>query len=90
MTSTVVFKPLPSSSLGMASIIINCWRKTFSKFYRRYSGLVEKHNVNLRKLLQQRISKPEFYGDLVYLIRQIVGKSSFAEQFRTLLTDIKG
>ena len=27
-------------------------RKTFSKFYRRHSGLVEKYNVSLRKLLQ--------------------------------------
>ena len=39
-------------------------RKTFSKFYRRQSGLVEKYNVSLRKLLQQGISEPEFYGDL--------------------------
>ena len=31
-------------------------RKTFSKFYRRHSGLVEKYNVSLRKLLQQGIS----------------------------------
>ena len=38
-------------------------RKTFSKFYRRHSGLVEKYNVSLRKFLQQGISEPEFYGD---------------------------
>ena len=59
----------------------NC-RKTFSKFYRRHSGLVEKYNVSLRKLLQQGISEPEFYGDFVYRIRKIVGKSNFSEQFR--------
>ena len=45
-------------------------RKKFLKFYRRYSGLVEKYNVSLRKLLQQGISEPEFYGDLVYRIRK--------------------
>ena len=45
-------------------------RKTFSKFYRRHSGLVEKYNVSLRKLLQQGISEPEFYGDLVYRIKK--------------------
>ena len=56
-------------------------RKTFSKFYRRHSGLVEKYNVSLRKLLQHGISEPEFYGDLVYRIRKIVGKSNFSEQF---------
>ena len=64
-------------------------RKTFSKFYRRHSGLVEKYNVSLRKLLQQEISEPEFYGDLVYRIRKIVGKSNFSEQFRKLITVIK-
>ena len=57
-------------------------RKTFSKFYHRHSGLVEKYNISLRKLLQQGISEPEFYGGLVYRIRKIVGKSNFAEQFR--------
>ena len=36
--------------------------KMFS-LYRRHSGLVEKHDVSLRKLLQQGIVKPEFYGD---------------------------
>ena len=48
-------------------------RKTFSKFCRRHSGLVEKYNVSLRKLLQEVISEPEFYGDLFYRIRKIVG-----------------
>ena len=60
-------------------------RKTFSKFYRRHSGLLEKYNVNLRKLLQQGISEPEFHGDLVYTIRNVVEKSNFVEQFRKLI-----
>ena len=37
-------------------------RKTVSKSYRRHSGWVEKYSVSLRKLLQQGISEPEFYG----------------------------
>ena len=41
-------------------------RKAFSKFYRRHSALVEKYNVGLKTFLQQDISEPEFYGDLVY------------------------
>ena len=45
-------------------------RKAFSKFYRRHSELVEKYNISLRKLLQQGISEPEFYGDLVYRKRR--------------------
>ena len=60
-------------------------RKAFSKFYRRHSELVEKYNVSLRKLLQQGISEPEFYGDLVYRTRNIVGTFNFSEQFRKLI-----
>ena len=64
-------------------------RKIFSKFYRRHSGLVEKYNVSLRKFLQQGISEPEFYGDLVYRMRKIVGISNFSEQFRKLINRYK-
>ena len=63
--------------------------KTFSKFDRRHSELVEKYNVSLKKLLQQGISEPEFYGDLVYKIRKNVGKSNFSEQFRELINGYK-
>ena len=62
-------------------------RKAFSKFYRRHSELVEKYNVILRKLLQQGISELEFYGDLVYRIRKIMGKSNFSKQFRKLIKE---
>ena len=60
-------------------------RKAFSKFYRRHSALVEKYNVSLKTLLQQGISEPEFYGDLVYRFRKIVGKPNFSEQCRKLI-----
>ena len=45
-------------------------RKAFSKFYRRHSDLVSKFNVGLKSLLQQGLSEPEFYGDLVYKFRK--------------------
>ena len=64
-------------------------RKVFSKFYRRHSALVEKYNVGLKILLQQGMSEPEFYGDLVYRFRKIVGKSNFSEQFRKLINRYK-
>ena len=35
--------------------------------------------------LQQGISEPEFYSDLMYRFRKIVGKSNFSEQFRKLI-----
>ena len=41
-------------------------RKAFSKFYRRHFDIVSKYNVELKTLLLQGLSEPEFYGDLVY------------------------
>ena len=48
-------------------------RKTFSKFYRRYYDLISKFQVGLKSLLRQGLSEPEFYGDLVYKLKKIVG-----------------
>ena len=45
-------------------------RKAFSKFYRRHSALIEKYSISLQTLLQQGISEPEFYGDLVYRFKK--------------------
>ena len=64
-------------------------RKAFSKFYRRHSALLEKYSVSLKTFLQQGISEPEFYGDLVYRFRKNVGKSNFSEQFRKLIIRYK-
>ena len=64
-------------------------RKAFSKFYRRHSALVEKYSVNLKTLLQQGISEPELYDDLMYRFRKNVGKSNFSEYFRKLINRYK-
>ena len=56
-------------------------RKTFSKFYRRYYDLISKFQVGLKSLLCQGISEPEFYGDLVYKLKKIVGSNNFLAQF---------
>ena len=64
-------------------------RKAFSKFYGRHSALLEKYSVSLKTLLQQGISKPESYGDLVYRFRKNVDKSNFSEQFRKLINRYK-
>ena len=85
MTLTTVIKP---NFLGRAIVILN-FGKAFSKFYRRHSALLEKYSVSLKTLLQQGISEPEFYGDLVYRFRNIVGKSNFSEQFRKLINRYK-
>ena len=56
-------------------------RKAFSKFYRRHSVLVSKFNVGLKFLLQQGLSEPEFYGDLVYKFKKIYACNDFCTQF---------
>ena len=55
-------------------------RKTFSKFYRRCYDLKSKFQVGIKPLLRQGLSEPEFYGDLVYKLKKIVGSYNFSVQ----------
>ena len=64
-------------------------RKAFSKFYRRHSDLVSKFNVELKSLLQQDLSEPEFYGDLVYKQKNIYACNDFSTQFRKIILRYK-
>ena len=59
-------------------------RKTFLKFYRRHYELVSKFNVGLNTLLHHGLSEPEFYGDLVYKFKNIVGRADFSDHFKKL------
>ena len=43
-----------------------------------------KYNVGLKTLLQQSLSEPEFYGDLVYKFRKIFGKNDVPYHFRKI------
>ena len=52
-------------------------RKTFSKFYRRHYELISKYNVGLKTLLSEGLSEPEFYGDLVYTFKKLIGINDF-------------
>ena len=88
MTLTPVIKPLLPNFLGRAIVILNSVRR-FLNFNRRHSALLEKYSVSLKTLLQQGISEPKFYGDLVCRCRKIVGKSNFSEQFRKLINRYK-
>ena len=60
-------------------------RKAFSKFYRRHCELVSKFKVGLKFLLQQGLSEREFYGDLVYKLREIVIRADFSDRFRKVI-----
>ena len=64
-------------------------RKTFPKFYRRYYDLISKFQVGLKSLLCQWLSEPEYYGDLVYKLRKIVGCNNFSAQFIKIISHYK-
>ena len=58
--------------------------KAFSKFYRRHFELIEKYHVSLKKLMQQGICNPEFYGDLVYKLKKIIGNPNFSKLLKRI------
>ena len=64
------------------------FRKAFSKFYRRHSDIVL-NIIGLRALLLQGLSEPEFYGDLVYKFRKIIGKNDFPYHFKKIVVRYK-
>ena len=43
-----------------------------------------KFNVGLKTLLHQGLSEPEFYGDLIYKFKKIVGRADFSNQFKKI------
>ena len=63
--------------------------KTFSKFYRQYHDLISKFQVGLKSLLHQGLSEPEFYGDLVYKLKKIVGSNNFSVQLIKTISHYK-
>ena len=64
-------------------------RKAFSKFYRRHFELIEKYHVSLKKLMQEGICNPGFYGDLVYKFKKIIGIASFPNLFKRMVNRYK-
>ena len=73
----------------VAQKVTQCFRKTFSKFYRRCYDLISKFQVELKSLLCQGLSEPDFYGDLVYKLKKIVGYNSFSAQFIKIFSHYK-
>ena len=76
-------------------------RKTFSKFYSRcydliskfqvgrYYDLISKFQVGLNFLLHQGLSEPDFYDDLVYKLKKIVGSNNFSAQVIKIISHYK-
>ena len=50
---------------------------------------MSKYNVRLKTLLLEGLSEPEFYGDLVYKFRKIIGKNDFPYHFKKITVRYK-
>ena len=50
---------------------------------------MSKYNIGLRTLLLQGLSKPKFYGDLVYKFRKITSKNDFSFHFKKIIVRYK-
>ena len=59
--------------------------KAFSKFYRQHYEMISKFNVELKSLLHQGLSEPEFYGDLVYKFKNMMGRTDSSDLFRKMI-----
>ena len=50
---------------------------------------MSKYNVGLKTLLLQALSESEFYEDLVYKFRKIIGKKDFTYHFKKIIVRYK-
>ena len=51
--------------------------------------MISNFQVGLKSLLHQGISEPDFYGDLVYKLKRVVGSYNFSEQFIKIISHYK-
>ena len=51
--------------------------------------MISKFQVGLKSLLRQGLSEPEFYGDLVYKLKKIIGSINFSAQINKLISHYK-
>ena len=51
--------------------------------------MISKFQVGLKSLLCQGLSEPDFYGDLVYGLKKIVGSGNFSAQFIKIISHYK-
>ena len=58
-------------------------RKSFSNFYRRQDEMISKFNV--KSLLHLGLPESEFYCDLVYKFKKIMGRTDFSDQFQKII-----
>ena len=47
---------------------------------------MSKYNDGLKTLLSEGLSEPEFYGELAYKFKKLIGNNDFSFQFRKIIT----
>ena len=52
--------------------------------FTRYNDLISKFQSGLKSLLRQGLSESEFYGDLVYKLKKIVGSNIFKQLIKII------
>ena len=78
--------------LGVSAIfetLLHVWSLRFLWHEVIHCDIVSKYNVGLKTLLLQGLSEPEFYGDLVYKFRKIIGKIDFPYHFKKIIVRYK-
>ena len=63
--------------------------KSFSGIYRRHYDLISKFWVGFGSLLCRGLARPEFYGNLLYKLKMIVGSNNFSAQFIKIISHYK-
>ena len=58
------------------------FQKRFSQFHYWHSELIVKYSICFKTLLQQGISEPVFYVNLVYKLKKNGGKPNLSDQLK--------
>ena len=63
----------------------------FAKHFQNFidDDLISKFQFGLKSLLRQGLSELDFYGDLVYKLKKIVGSNNFSMQFIKIISHYK-
>ena len=51
--------------------------------------IISKFQIEFNSLMRQVLSEPDFYGDLVYILKKIVGSNNFSAQFIKIISHYK-
>ena len=86
LTSTLAINCELRNFSNKAIGIINFTKYFFFKFYCQYYDLISKFNIGMKSLLRKEVSEPEFYGDIVYKLKKIVGSNNFSAQFIKIIS----